>query len=423
MNPIPYTDTSATAQSSYSMRSVAWGLFGLCMLFTTFGLILELLNSSSSTPHSTLYPGAVAIALCFPFVGVLIASRYPRNPIGWLFCGMGLSEAIPALTGPYAVYTFYTNPGALPGGALAAWLAVWTWLPGFGLIPLLLLLFPDGTLLSPRWRIVAWLTVLGNITGLLSFALVSWPLRGPDLLFHLPTAGSLYRLMEITTSLLLVGALLASIVAIVRRFRRSQGVERQQLKWFTFATALASTVQAMSIILMPYGGNLGGSLLNMILVALQVITFTSIAVAVGIAILRYRLYDIDIIIRRTLIYTLLTGTLALTYFGIVVLLQQLFRSLTGQDSNAAIVISTLAIAALFNPLRQRIQEFIDRRFYRRKYDAQQTLAAFAATVRNEVELERLTGELLRVIEETMQPAHVSLWLRDVTEEAKEPTPH
>ncbi|HEY3232269.1 MAG TPA: hypothetical protein VGJ87_23760, partial [Roseiflexaceae bacterium] len=196
----------------------------------------------------------------------------------------------------------------------------------------------------------------------------------------------------------------ACAISVLVRFRRAQGIERQQIKWFAYAAGVLIVVGTLGTFL-PF---LPGLLKDVLF------TFAvgSLPVAVGIAILRYRLYDIDLIIRRTLVYGVLTAVLALVYLGSVVLLQVIFRALTGETSQAAIVASTLAIAALFTPLRRRIQTTIDRRFYRRKYDAAKTLAAFSAQLRDEVDLNALTGELLAVIAETIQPAHVSLWLRE-----------
>ncbi|MDQ4074725.1 MAG: hypothetical protein M3220_00610 [Chloroflexota bacterium] len=224
-----------------------------------------------------------------------------------------------------------------------------------------------------------------------------------------------------------LGFLLGVVAQLYRYVYVSSSVERHQTKWVLFGLMLP--VLSMMLITwlpawLPTQGAFGAlrTLLSALRATSLELTFLVVLpFTLAIAILRYRLYDIDILINKTLVYALLTVALALTYFGIIVLLQYLFRTLTGQDSNAAIVISTLVIYALFNPLRQRIQAFIDRRFYRRKYDAQKTLAAFAATVRNEVELEQLTGELLRVIEETMQPAHISLWLRSDVPVHKEDT--
>ncbi|MDQ4076163.1 MAG: hypothetical protein M3220_07935, partial [Chloroflexota bacterium] len=255
------------------------------------------------------------------------------------------------------------------------------------------------------------LSALGIATFIVSNALYPDLLRegGADVANPLGKgAGSLLLGIAGIGFLAMMVGMVASLLSLVLRYRQSTRQVRQQIKWFAYLVVLCAAIFLIAL----FGNDMTQGLVNTLIIA-------CLPFAVALAILRYRLYDIDLIIRRTLIYTLLTAALLVVYLGSVVLLQQLFRALVGHSNQLSIVISTLAIAALFNPLRQRIQEFIDRRFYRRKYDAQKTLAAFGQTVRNEVELEQLTGELLRVIEETMQPAHVSLWLRDVTEESKE----
>jgi hypothetical protein len=216
--------------------------------------------------------------------------------------------------------------------------------------------------------------------------------------------------------LTMVLALLAAVVAAIVRFSRSRGVERQQMKWFVLAvacTALGAVSGFVFSILLPVAGWLAS-----LVYALEVLAFSSGPLAIGIAILRYRLFDIDVIVRRTLVYATLTATLALVYFVSVVLLQRFFRALSGQESDLAVVASTLALAALFTPLRGRIQAAIDRRFYRGKYDAEHTLLAFSAWLRDETNLDQLTREMLAVVEQTVQPAHVSLWLKSADGEIR-----
>jgi hypothetical protein len=393
---------------------LAWTLCVMCIVFTGLGFILELTNRSTTYAGITQFPATLVMAVLFPFVGALIAARHPGNPIGWIFCGIGLSEAITTLAGPYAIYTLVTAPGALPGGALMSWIVIWLWLPGFVLLAFLLLLFPSGRLLSPRWSWAGWCAGLGTLLVVLNEASAGWPLRGPDLIPYFSkefAGGTVYQAITATGAALIIGSFIAAIISLVLRFRRSRGVERQQLKWFTYTTVLAALVLVVNIVMNPFVDNVNRSLLNTVLAILEAITFATIPVAVGIAVLTYRLYDIDIIIRRTLVYSILTVTLGLVYIGCILLSRALVAPLTG-GSELAIVASTLAIAALFNPLRHRIQQLIDKRFYRRKYDAAKVLAAFGATVRDETDLERLTGELLRVVDETMQPEFVGLWLRD-----------
>jgi hypothetical protein len=314
----------------------------------------------------------------------------------------------------YAVYALFTRPGALPGGAFMSWLRVWVWSLGWVGIVLLMLLFPTGRLLSWRWAwpgivetgaVSLWVIVLGGLTwqfrGAISFAPESAP--------ETQAIDQLIERVAPALFLTMVLALLAAVVAAIVRFRRSRGVERQQMKWFVLAvacTALGAVSGFMFSIVLPVDGWPAT-----VVYGLEILAFSSGPIAIGIAILRYRLFDIDVIVRRTLVYATLTAMLALVYFVSVVLLQRFFRALSGQESDLAVVASTLALAALFTPLRGRIQAMIDRRFYRGKYDAEHTLLAFSSWLRDETNLDQLTREMLAVVEQTVQPAHVSLWLR------------
>ncbi|HZC83480.1 MAG TPA: hypothetical protein VE194_03555, partial [Rubrobacter sp.] len=298
-----------------------------------------------------------------------------------------------------------------------------------GLLVLLFLLFPDGTLLSPRWRLVAWLTVGYSVVGSLALAFAPGPIDdtigfevsnpagigGPIGHVLTPLAG--------IVQLLAVFLLGAALIALALRQRRSRGQERQQLKWFTSSLILfLILVGADSAIFFYYGSETAmpnwASLFNNVAISSDAL----IPIAAGIAIQRYRLYDIDLIVNRSLVYGLLTAVLVLVYLGGVVSLQYAFRALTGEGSQLAIVASTLAIAALFNPLRRQVQAFVDRRFYRRKYDAAKTLEAFSTKLRDETDLDALNNELVGVVRETMQPAHVSLWLRPDTTSKKNEAP-
>jgi hypothetical protein len=282
------------------------------------------------------------------------------------------------------------------------------WLPSVTLTTtFLLLLFPHGQLLSPHWRPVAWLAAVVTIAGTALLAIVPWDLLNPGVPAQNPVSVEGLRYLGIAppVPIFVIGipTTLLSTVSLVLRFRRSRGEERQQLKWFVYAGVLI--VGALFVPLLVPGA--ASSLL-------QLLVMPSLPVAAGIAILRYRLYDIDRIINRTLVYGALTASLALVYFASVVTLQYTFRTLTGGESQLVIVASTLAIAALFQPLRRRIQIMIDRRFYRRKYDARRTLEAFSAKLRDETDLDALSNNLVGVVKETIQPAHVSLWLRPET---------
>jgi hypothetical protein len=344
-------------------------------------------------------------------VGALIASHRPENPIGWLFLAAALFYGIEIAGEEYAIYALFTNPGSLPLGAELAWLTEWIWAPGYGIILVFLpLLFPDGHPPSRRWRWVGWLGGLSIGLICVLTSIVFWPERGPALLQQLGGFGGQVEQWRSGVSewvltlggLMLLLAGLGAVISLFVRFRRARGDERQQIKWFASAAALTL---AWIIVAEQQSGEI---------VALSgLLVIASIPVATGIAILRYRLYDIDRIINRTLVYGPLTAALAAVYLGSVATAQTVFRALTGQEEQPqlAVVVSTLAIAALFHPLRRGIQTFMDRRFYRRKYDAAKTLEAFSAKLRDEPDLDRIAGELADVVRKTMQPSHVSLWLR------------
>jgi len=359
--------------------------------------------------------------LGFPLVGALIASRRPKNPIGWLCLTVGFLWTLSGMLDYYGVYGV-ARPGSVPCPVGMAGINNWLWVPAVGLLgTYLLLLFPDGKLPTRRWRPLAWLS--GVVIVLLSVGVMFAPgrleslggVRNPFGLegAHWITAGAY------TVLLLLPLCMLASALSLVLRFRRSSGEERQQIKWIAFAASIVVVVYLIAMIasfIFPSDSwSTAGSVwwLNLLTYA-ALLSFTTLPIAVGFAVLRHRLYDIDLIINRALVYGPLTAMLALVYVGGVVGLQAVFRALSGQESTLAVVASTLAIAALFNPLRRRVQTLVDRRFYRRKYDAAKTLAAFNSRLREETDLAALSDELAGVVRETMQPAHISLWLRSET---------
>ena len=411
------------AMKARTASRLAWVVFGFVALCFLSGLVLSVLNATG--PHASdrgqiVGEAVLSLAmLSFPFVGVLIATRQPRNAIGWILLAIGLVGELP-LEG-YVRYAFVTDPGSLPRPDVVAVLTSGMWVPSFGLVgTFLLLLFPDGRLPSPRWRQLARLCALVLIVVTIALPVIPGPLPEvaetpflPDVPNPLgiealrPILGGLYGLL-LLLPLCIVGCALGLIV----RFRRSRGHERMQLKWLAAGAGLAATLYFPAIAFaVPYGW--GGETTPVWLAVLQNVStyaFVLIPVAIGFAVLRYRLYDIDVIINRALVYGVLTALLALAYFGIVVVLQRAFDPVT-QGSDLAIAASTLAVAALFRPLRSRVQAFIDHRFYRRKYDAGQTLAEFSARLRDQLDLDSLSSELAAVVTRTMQPSHVSLWLR------------
>jgi hypothetical protein len=386
-------------------RWMAWGVWASTVLAIALTLFLAMPNEPSTSLRDTAFVSLVIFA--FSTVGALVGSRRPENPIGWLFLSGAFVWILGELALEYGVYALITAPGTLPAGTWVAWFGGWARGVGWFLIVVfLLLLFPTGQLPSPRWRPVLW----GAVGYIALFTLVVWlsPVSADTRLafvrnplgMEIGIMNLLVELLYFTIPLLLLAGGTAAIV----RFRGSRGDERQQLKWFAYAV----TVMVVSFMLW-FSLELAG------VVAVGALVFAvplmGIPIAVGVAILRYRLYDIDIVINRTLVYGSLTALLVATYFGGVVSLQGTFRALTGQESQLAIVASTLLIAALFVPLRRRVQSFIDRRFYRKKYDAARTLQDFSTRLREKTDLDSLDTELLGVVRETVQPAQASLWIR------------
>ena len=392
---------------------LAWPLCLACVSLALFAPLLAFFNDRALVEFFRERDLGVVMVLVISFsvVGTLIVSHRPENLIGWIFCAAALFQALSMVGVEYATYARVTRPGSLPFGTSVSWLAEWIWAPGLVLILVFLpLLFPDGRLPSRRWRPVAWLGGLSIVIISAPISLLVWSQKGRELLDGGGNAqgvpGWLLVLLQAGFPLMLVAGLLA-VVSLFLRFRRARGDERQQIKWFASAAALTLTwIFVGELLLSPQGGAVGvvGALSGLVVVS-------SIPIATGIAIFRYRLYDIDRIVSHVLVYTSLTISLILAYLGGVISLQYAFRSIMGGESQLAVVASTLAIAALFNPLRRRIQAFVDRRFYRSKYDAQKTLEAFSVRLRDETDLDALSGELVAVVKETVQPARIALWLR------------
>jgi hypothetical protein len=356
--------------------------------------------------------------LPFPFVGALIASRRPSNPIGWICLAVGLLWMLNLLTSSYVVYGLrVAAPGSVPYpaaiGSTAEWLGP-TAVLLFGTY--LILLFPEGKLPSSRWRPVAWLCAAVAVSNVVVTTI------SPGHLSDLKDVSNPFGLQGYPWLASVVGAvglllplcMLASVLSLLVRYLRSGKEVREQIKWLAFA----ATVVALGVFLEVVAGTFFASdaagiadLLGNLLEDAITMSFAGIPIAIGFAVLKYRLYDIDVIINRALVYGSVSAMLALIYVGGVVGMQAVFRVITGQESTLAVVASTLAIAALFSPLRRRVQALVDRRFYRRKYDAAKTLAAFSARLRDETDLTTLSDDLVEVVTETMQPKHASLWLR------------
>ena len=349
----------------------------------------------------------------FAVVGALLVAKRPGNVIGWIMSAATLIALVTALE-TYAAYVMTTRgrPDAL--AVIGAWANSWYWFAVIALVFIYLpLLFPDGRLLSRRWLPFAVLPGIG-LAGIIVLGAIAETLRGQNVDYRIENPIGIEGLAHVEDlpafdalglGLLGIGTV-GAIASVAVRFLRSRGTERQQLKWFLYAVAP-----------IPYFpiADYGPLILDALAFAWILL---GLPAAIGIAVLRYRLYDVDLIINRTLVYGALTITLASIYLGGVVLLQSLLRAITGQESELAVVASTLVIAALFNPLRRRVQAFIDRRFYRKKYDAAKTLAAFSAKLRDETDLDALSDELVSVAWETVQPKHVSLWLRPSGKETR-----
>jgi hypothetical protein len=383
---------------------VAWSMLAVFVVSLVAGLILAVANGTFQQDAGNqvlLFAGFSA----FMIVGALIVAHRPGNAIGWIFSAIALLAFTGQLAGQYAIYAYATRPGSLPGATLAAWYASWPW---FLVLALSLvftpLLFPTGRLLSPRWRPVAWLVgvIAAVLTALASLRTELWAAPGQVIANPIGVA-AVGNPEESPVALVLIGLLvvLAAVAfgSLVLRFRRSRGEERQQLKWFTYAAALVPL-------------SVAGDALPAVVGDLAIdVPIVLLPVAAGIAILHHRLYDIDRLINRTLVYGLLTALLAGVYAGAVLGLGQLFGGVTGDPPSWAVAGATLAVAAVFQPARRRIQAVVDRRFNRRKYNTAQTIQAFSARLRDQVDLDTLSSELLAVVDQTMEPTRVWLWLR------------
>jgi hypothetical protein len=389
-----------------SAGRLPWVLCAITGIAILLNAVLKLLIAGAPgevpADHATGAADAlwVVVSLAFALAGALIASRQAENAIGWILCGGAVAFALSGLAESYAIYTLFADPGALWGGGdTLAWLSVWIWAPGgIALFILLPLLFPNGTPLTRRWRAVVFAAATAAV--LLSMGIAFTPGRFDDFSGIDNPYGAGGLLGDVMGAaqglgwLLTVTSLLAAAASLVLRLRRARGIERLQLKWFAAAGVCL----------------VAGFLLWWVWEGLVPLGIGAMAVAVGRAVLRYKLYDIDVVLNRALVYGAVTAILAGSYLAIVLVLQLALEPLTS-DSGLAIAASTLAVAALFRPLRGRIQELVDSHFYRRKYDAAQTIASFGVRMRDEVDLDSIGAELRRVAAETMQPTHLSLWMR------------
>jgi hypothetical protein len=406
---------------------LAWSLAGISFAMYAAGIVFAFLTLGVADPveqiSSSGFGGLLVFLpfLTFPIVGALIASKRPGNPIGWICLASGLfwmSNAQGDASNAYELARTGTVTSSVTIDALLQ--ASWT-LP-VGLLGIyMILLFPDGRLPSRRWRPFAVFAGVVIVLIPVVFVFVPGPLEGhpgvrnPFGLEQYPWLKGVAVFVVLSLPL----CILVSVASLVLRYRRSGAEVREQIKWLAFAasvvgvTYLSALITSIFFVPELFSSQHPQSIVYALIPNLLLMSYAGIPTAIGFAVLKYRLYDIDIIINRTLVYGSLTLMLALVYFGGVVGTQAVFRALTGQEQQPqlAVVVSTLAIAALFNPLRRRIQYFIDRRFYRRKYDAALVMAAYGTRLRDEVDLKALSDDLLEVVRETVQPAHASLWLR------------
>ena len=386
-------------------NSAPWrgrSVLGAALVAAALGVLFGMLNRFEPAGSSAFWFNLV-IPLAFAVPGAVLVGYRPTNPIGWILATMGLAGGLSEFLAEYGRYAIRTNPGSVPGGVLALWLAAFVWFPAVGLVPLLFLLVPDGRLPSPRWRPVAWVAVADMAVAMLAVAFGAGPIGGepgaPQNPVGIGPAGQVLELVGPVSFFVAPVLAVVALVGLVLRFRRARGMERQQLKWFAYGAFLL--LVGLAALFVPIRS-------EAVAKAILTVGIGCFTAAVAVAVLRYGLYEIDVIINRTLVYGLLTAALGLGYAGVVLIGGQLAGQ---QRSNLVVAAATLAVAALFQPARRRIQALVDRRFNRRKYDAARTVEAFSARLRNEVDLDALSHELLGVVDQTMQPTTASLWLR------------
>jgi hypothetical protein len=381
---------------------VAWSMLAMFLVGYGVGVPLSVANGNFEQDSSLLLAFAA-----FMVVGAVIVAHRPGNAVGWIFSAIGLLAATGVLATEYAAYASRTRPASSPGVVLAAWYSSWWWYPTLvGVLVFTPLVFPTGRLQSARWRPVA-VVAAAVIAAVITLSALQPRLQGEDHPVRNPigVAGVPDPEEGVLGAVgfgLLVLCSAAAVTSVVLRFRRARGVERQQLKWFTYAATLLILVLLLTDYLLPQSGVV--EMLYGLVVAL-------VPVAAGVAILRYRLYDIDRLINRTLVYGLLTALLGAVYAAAVLVGGQLFGGVGGDPPSWAVAGATLAVAALFQPARRRIQAVVDRRFNRRKYDAARTVETFSTRLRDQVDLDTLSAELLAVVDQTMEPTSASLWLR------------
>ena len=392
-------------------RALGWVLLALALGFIGGAVYMFAVVNPTSTGDMDRFSGSVWLLsyVGFPIVGAILVSRFPRDPMGWILCGIGVSIGGSSFAGDYAQYAIVVRQGELPAGTLASWLTSWFHLIGVGCVILLMIVFPRGRSRNAFWRRAALVVVAVSAALTLMYAFRAGPL---DNVRQIRNPLGVDAIAPVVNVLIPIGAnvltfiFLAAIVDKFVMFRRAKEQERQQLKWFALAAVAFPILFALSIAVETVVGRSASGFDPVVLAFF--VAFNGLAVAIGIAAFKYRLYDIDVFINKTLVYGGLSAGLAVAYVGVIALLQAVLPT---EGNDLAVAASTLAAAALFAPLRRRIQAFVDQRFYRRRYDAAHTIEQFSARLRDEVDLEELRSDLLGVVSTTMQPAHASLWLR------------
>ena len=405
-----------TSVSERTLIRLAWSTWAtaIALLATGVGMLLTVHYGFPGAPAYDYWRETTILPAVYATLGLIIATRRPRHPVGWLLIGFGVVGSIQLVAGQYGALA---GAADLPGRPHALWASSLAQGAVVGLLMLLLLLFPTGRPPSPRWRPVAWSLVAGTCLTLVNQTLRTSTLPdfpGVTNPFGVPALESILGPLDLLAGVLLIGGGIGAFASLVVRLRRSRGRERQQLKWFVYVALLGivaifplGPLLAVLIGQLPHGwGGVFGAVFQPWLLAP-----IALAVTVAVAIVRHRLYDIDRLINRTLVYGLLTALLGGVYTLVVLVLGQLFGGIRGNPPSWVVAGATLTVAALFQPARHRIQAVVDRRFNRRKYNAAQTIEAFAVRLRNELDLDTLSAELLAVVDQTMEPSQSSLWLR------------
>jgi len=387
---------------------------GLSLTIATWGI-----NARPFTDPAVANVRDIALCSVFAVVGLVLTAKRPWNVVGWLLLGVALSLALNVLFVRYAIYGLLAHPGSLPGATVTAALGSSAWVILISSLALLFLTFPHGRLPSPRWWVAVWALLVIDASAWVGNTLVPGPLTRPLNAYDNPIGIGALRSLRSALSypgFLIVVIFAASAVSLVQRFRHARGEERQQYKWFTFAAALFPVAMVVVQVLDAVFGQ--ASTADTIGSTITGIVATAIPIATAIAVLRYRLYEIDRIVSRTVVYAVLTVVLGGVYVGLVIASEAVFAPVAG-GSSVAVALSTLAVAMLVLPVRARVQRLVDQRFYRTKVNSEEMLARFGARLQRESDLDTLLGELDRVVHEALQPAVVSVWLRNDPETVAE----